>query len=74
MQDMQEMHLSLREELQQFETRQEQIGEGIIAVNRRIGILDEAMSWGPVEGELSQELPQEDEFHTLTPKKLRYSG
>ena len=64
MDEIQEMHLGLQEELQQFETRQEQIGEGIIEVQRRIGILDEAMSWCPIEVEPCRELLLEDEFLT----------
>ena len=64
MQDIQEMHLSLHEQLQQFETRQEQIGEGIIEAKRRIGVLDEAMSWSPIEVEPCQELLLGDAFQT----------
>ena len=60
--DIQEMHLSLQEELQQFEMKQEQIGQGIIEVQRRIGILDEAISWSPIEVEPSQELELGDAF------------
>lgn len=44
MQDTQELHLSLHQQLFQLEFEQQQIGEGIIEVERRIGILDEAMS------------------------------
>lgn len=51
MQDFQEMHLGLQEELQKFEMRQEEIGEGIVETKRRIGILDEAMAWSPIEVE-----------------------
>jgi len=51
MQDIQDMHLGLQEELQGLELKQEQIGEGIIEVQRRIGILNEAMSWSPLEVE-----------------------
>ena len=62
MQDIQEMHLNLHEQLQQFEREQEQIGEGIIEGQRRIGILDEAMSWSAVEVGSYQVLPQEYGF------------
>ena len=62
MQDIQEMHLGLQDELQQFEGRQKEIGKGIIEVKRRIGVLDEAMAWSLVEVESSQELFLEDEF------------
>ena len=48
MQDFQVMHLGLQEELRQLETRQAQIGEGIVEAERRIAILDEAMAWSPV--------------------------
>ena len=65
MQDIQEMHLGLQDELQRFEMRQKEIGEGIIEVNRRIGILDEAMTWSPVEVEPTQELLLEDEFQAV---------
>ncbi len=65
MDDIQEMHLGLQDELQRFEMRQEKIGEGIIEVERRIGILDEAMAWSPVEVEPSQELLLEDEFQSV---------
>ncbi len=60
MQDIQDMHLGLQEELQQFERKQEEIGEGIIETKRRIGILDEVMVWAPIEVEPSQEHPLED--------------
>ena len=67
MQDTQELHLSLHQQLFQLEFEQQQIGEGIIEVERRIGILDEAMSWSPVEVEAYREFPekelsQEDNF------------
>ena len=65
MEDIQEMHLGLQDELQQFEMRQKEIGEGITEVERRIGILDEAMAWSPVEVEPSQELLLEDEFQAV---------
>ncbi len=58
MQNIQEMHLCLHEQLQQFEMMQEQIGEGIIEVQRRTGILDEAMSWSPIEVEHHQALTE----------------
>jgi len=67
MQDIQEMHLSLHQQLGQLESEQHQIGEGIIEVKRRISILDEAISWSPIEVEAYQklfeeELSQEDDF------------
>lgn len=49
MQDILDMHLGLQGELQRLELEQEQIDEGIIEAKRRIGILDEAMAWYPVE-------------------------
>ncbi len=64
MQDIQDMHMGLQEELQQFEMRQEQIGEGIIEIQRRIAILDEAMAWSPIEVKPYQEFPLEDGFQT----------
>ena len=60
--DIQEMYLGLQEQLQQFERKQEQLGEGIIEAQRRISILDEAMSWSAVEVESYQGLPQEYGF------------
>ncbi len=65
MQDIQEIHLGLQDELQQFEMRQKEIGDGIIEVKRRIGILDEAMAWSPVEVEPFQELLLEDEVQAV---------
>ena len=58
MQDIQDMHQCLHEQMQQFEMMQEQIGEGIIEVQRRTGILDEAMSWSPIEVEPHQALTE----------------
>ena len=64
MNDIQEMHLSLQEQLQQFEMKQEQIGEGIVETQRRIGIVDEAMSWSPIQVEFYQQPPVEDASQT----------
>ena len=64
MDEIQEMHLSLQQQLDQLEAEHHQIGEGILETQRRIGILDEAMSWSPVEVEPYQELPLEDAFQT----------
>ena len=63
MDDIQEMHLNLRQQLQRLETTREQIGEAIIEVQRRIGILDEALSWSPIE--VHQELSPEQAFRTV---------
>ena len=65
MQEIQDMHLGLQEELQRFELKQEQMSEGIIETKRRIGILDEAMAWSPIEIEPSQELLLEDELQAV---------
>ena len=62
MEDIQEMQLGLMEELHQFEEKQEQIGAEIIEAKRRIGILDEAIAWCPVEVEPYQEFSLEDAF------------
>ncbi len=51
MQDIQDMRQCLHEQLQHFEIIQEQIGEGIIEVQKRSGILDVVMSWSPIEVE-----------------------
>lgn len=51
MDDMQEVHLSLRQKLQQFEMNRQQIGEAIVEVKRRIKVLEEAMSWDAVTAE-----------------------
>lgn len=51
MQDIQDMCQYLHEQLQYFEIIQEQIGEGIIKVQKRSGILDVVMSWSPIEVE-----------------------
>ena len=58
MHEIQETHQCLHEQLQQFEMIQAQIGEGITEVQRRIGILDEAMSWSPIEVEPHQALAE----------------
>ena len=65
MRDFQEMHLGLQEELQKLDRKQEEIGQGIIETKRRIGILDEAMAWSPIEIEPSQELLLEDELQAV---------
>ena len=65
MQDIQENHQCLQGQLQQFEMMQEQMGEVIIEVQRRIGILDEAMCWISIEVEPYQALPLEDAFQTV---------
>jgi len=72
MQDIQEMHLDLQEQLQQFERKQEQIGEGIIEAQRRISILDEAMSRSPIE--LAKSYLRKMHSKLLTPKILKFSG
>lgn len=60
MQDIQELNVNLLQQLDQLEANHRQIGDGIIEVQRRIGILDEAMSWSPVEIGVHQELTQEE--------------
>jgi len=54
MDDMQEMHLSLRQQLQQFQMRRQQIAEAITETQRRTSVLEEAMSWSPVGAEADQ--------------------
>lgn len=48
---MQEMHLGLRQQLQQLAMIREQKGQDIIEVQRRISVLEEAMSWNAVAAE-----------------------
>lgn len=62
MDEMQDMHMGLRQQLQQFEMERQQIGEAIIEVQRRISVLNEAMSWSPVAAEPYQEVPAENEW------------
>ena len=57
---MRKLHQSLDQQLGQLESEHHQIGEDIIEVQRRIGILDEAMAWSPIEVEPYQELAVED--------------
>ena len=54
---IQEMHLGLRQQLQQFEMKRKETGEAIIEIQRRISVLDEAMSWRPVAAEPYQQIP-----------------
>ena len=51
---MQEMHLSLSQQLHQLATIRKQMGEDIIEIQRRISVLDEAMSWGAVAADPGQ--------------------
>ena len=67
MQDVLEIHLCLQQRLGQLESDRHRVAEGIIEVKRRISILEEAMSWSPVEVESSPQFPgkelgQEVEF------------
>ena len=59
---MRKMHLSLHEQLQQFESEQEQVEQSIIEVQRRIAILDEVMSWSVPGFEAEQEFSHEYEY------------
>ena len=65
MDELQEMHLGLSQQMQQFATERKQISEAITEVQRRISILDEAMSWGPVAAKPYQEPPLEGNFQTV---------
>jgi hypothetical protein len=56
---MQKLHLGLAQQLGQLETRQDQIGDAIAEVNRRIAIIDEVISWSMPEGESQQEYSHE---------------
>ena len=57
---MRKLHLSLVQQLGQLETRQCEIADGITEVERRIGILDEVMSWSIPEPLTDQDFYQED--------------
>ena len=57
---MRKVHLSLVQQLGQLETRQCEIADGITEVERRIGILDEVMSWSIPEPLTDQDFYQED--------------
>ena len=59
---MRKMHLSLHQQLHQFETEQEQIAQSIIEVQRRIAVLDEVMSWSVPGLEAEQEFTREFEY------------
>ena len=59
---MQKMHLSLHQQLHQFESEQEQIAQAIIEVQRRIAMLDEVMSWSVPGFEAEQEFSHEFEY------------
>lgn len=52
--EMQEMHLGLHQQLQQFQMSQQQIAEAITETQRRTSVLEEAMSWSPVVAEADQ--------------------
>ncbi len=57
---MRKLHQSLDQQLDQLETERDQIAKAIIEVQRRIGILDEVMSWTFPEEEEPQELAQKE--------------
>ncbi len=57
---MRKLHLSLQEQLDHFDMKQEQIAEAIIEVQKRIKILDEVMSWTLPEQGSGRELGQEE--------------
>ena len=59
---MRKMHLSLHQQLNQFEAEQQQIADAIIEVQRRIAILDEVMSWSVPSYEAEQEYSHEFEY------------
>ncbi len=59
---MRKLHLSLHQQLNQFEAEQQQIAEAIIEVQRRIAILDEVMSWSVPGYEAEQEYSHEFEY------------
>ena len=59
---MRKMHLSLHQQLHQFESEQEQIAQAIIEVQRRIVVLDEVMSWSVPGLEAEQEFTHEFEY------------
>lgn len=59
---MRKMHLSLHQQLQQFESEQEQVAQAIIEVQRRIAILDEVMGWSVPGFEAEQEFYHEYEY------------
>ena len=59
---MRKMHLSLHQQLDQFETEQEQIAQAILEVQRRIAVLDEVMSWSVPGLEAEQEFTPEFEY------------
>lgn len=55
---MQEMHLGLRQQLEQLEMRRRQIDEAVIEFHRRISGLGKATLWRPVAAESYQEMQQ----------------
>ena len=58
---MRQLYLRLRQQLAQLELRQCQTGEAIAEVQRRLRVLEEAMSWTAPDVEAGQEVRQEPE-------------
>ena len=54
MQEMQEMHLGLRQQLEQLEIERRQIDEAVIEFQRRIS----GLAWRPIAAESYQEMLQ----------------
>ncbi len=65
---MQQLYLSLRQHLAQLELQRCQTAEGIAEVQRRLRILEEAMSWTVPDVEVDQEVSQEPEYEIAEPK------
>lgn len=65
---MQKLYLSLRQYLAQLELQHCQAAEGIAEIQRRIRVLEEAMSWTGPEAEAAQEAPREPEYEIPEPR------
>ncbi len=68
---MQKLYLSLRQHLARLELQHCQTAEAIAETQRRIRVLEEAMSWTTPEIEADQEVPevsQEPEYEIAEPK------
>ncbi len=65
---MQKLYLSLRQHLARLELQHCQTAEAIAEIQRRIRVLEEAMSWTAPEVKADQEVPQEPEYEIAEPK------
>jgi len=72
---MQQLYLSLRQHLAQLELQRCQTEDAIAEVQRRIRILEEAMSWTTPTVEVDQELtPEPEPEYEIAEAKLVSAG